>query len=182
MMDGRITLSDDPLLPGNPGYAPFDLEGMPTMNIILVKDGVINSYLHNLSTAKKFGVKSTGHAGFIVPLPHSLIISSKENHSLEELFKEIRNGIFVTNVWYTRFQNYSTGDLSTLQRDVAFQVKDGNFIGIVRGMRISDNIVRMFSNIIGMSNEAEWVRWWDYDIPSRMPYIGLTDVNITTGL
>ena len=180
VLDDSISLCDKPLLPGNPGACSFDQEGIPTRDLYLFKDGVVNSYLHNLSTAKKFGTESTGHAGFVIPMPHSLIIESTGSSSFEDLLVEVKDALYITNVWYTRFQNYTTGDFSTIQRDVGFIVKDGEPVEAVTGARISDNIVDMFRRVIGMSKESEWVKWWDYTVPSQMPYIALKDIGITT--
>ena len=175
-----ISLSDKPLLPGNPGARSFDMEGVPTRDLYLFKEGVVNTYLHNLSTANKFETESTGHAGFVYPMPHSLIVEPKGSSSLEDLFIEVKDGLYITNVWYTRFQNFGTGDFSTLQRDIGFIIKDGEPVEAVSGMRISDNIVGMFQRVVGMTRETNWVKWWDYRIPCQMPYLALEDINITT--
>jgi len=180
VLDESISLSDKPLLPGNPGAHSFDQEGIPTRDLYLVKKGVIENYLHNLSTANKFGTESTGHAGFVYPMAHSLIIEPLGGSSLEDLLVDVKDGIYITNVWYTRFQNYITGEFSTLQRDIGFIIKDGEAVEAVSGMRISENIVDMFKRVVGMTRESTWVRWWDYSIPCQMPHIALKDVNITT--
>jgi PmbA protein len=182
VLDKKLYLYDNPLEAGNPGAASFDMEGIPTKDLSLIEAGVVKNYLHNLLTAKKFEVESTGHAGFVSPEPHSLIVKPSSKMGLEDLLGDVGDGILLSNVWYTRFQNYAVGDFSTLQRDAAFVVKGGEISGVVGGVRVSDNIVRMFSNIVGMTGDAEWVRWWDYRTPAKMPYISVSDVNLTTGL
>lgn len=44
------------------GNLPFDDEGIVTENTIIIKDGILNSYLHNRETAAEFGVAPTGNA------------------------------------------------------------------------------------------------------------------------
>lgn len=44
------------------GNLPFDDEGVETQNTIIIKDGVLNSYLHNRESAAEFGVAPTGNA------------------------------------------------------------------------------------------------------------------------
>ena len=44
------------------GNLPFDDEGIVTENTIIIKDGILNSYLHNRETAAEFGVSPTGNA------------------------------------------------------------------------------------------------------------------------
>src|SRR5207249_12253762 len=41
----------------------FDAEGVPTRRNLLVNKGILKTYLHNTSTAKKFKTKTTGNAG-----------------------------------------------------------------------------------------------------------------------
>ncbi len=181
VFDEKITLSDEPNMPGNPGACSFDMEGVPTQDVNLIENGVLKNYIHNLSTAYKFGTESSGHAGLILPLPHSLILKSDEkSKALEDLLLEIKDGVYITNVWYTRFQNYISGDFSTLQRDAGFLIKDGELVNTVAGGRISENIIKMFNKIIGIANDPIWVKWWDYEIPSLMPHVAFEDVNITT--
>lgn len=57
-----ITLIDDGLLPGAPGTAPFDDEGVPTRRKELISEGVLQGYLHNTYTASRSGTRSTGNA------------------------------------------------------------------------------------------------------------------------
>ncbi len=177
----NVNIYDNPLEPNNPGAAPFDVEGIPTHNLALVERGVIKTFLHNLSTANMFGVRSTGHAGRIVPRPHSITLAPESVTSLDNLFIDVKDGIYVTNVWYTRFNNYLTGDFSTIQRDVALLIRNGELGDAVYGCRISDNIVRMFNNIIGFAGEPRWVRWWDTPIVSQALFTAIDGVNISTG-
>ena len=59
----NLNISDEGLHPENVGAFSFDGEGTPTQNINLVTDGILTSLLHSEATARKFGVKPTGHAG-----------------------------------------------------------------------------------------------------------------------
>ncbi|WP_413677861.1 TldD/PmbA family protein [Prochlorococcus sp. MIT 0916] len=59
----NLNISDESLHPENIGAFSFDGEGTPTQNINLVSNGVLINLLHSEATARKFGVKPTGHAG-----------------------------------------------------------------------------------------------------------------------
>src|SRR3989454_287894 len=52
----------------------FDAEGVPTRRNVLVNKGVLKTYLHNTSTAKKFRTKTTGDAGRRTPGPHAIFV------------------------------------------------------------------------------------------------------------
>ncbi len=59
----NLNISDEGLHPENVGAFSFDGEGTPTQNIKLVRNGILTNLLHSEATARKFGVKPTGHAG-----------------------------------------------------------------------------------------------------------------------
>jgi len=59
----NLDISDEGLHPKNVGAFSFDGEGTPTQNINLIKSGVLKNLLHSEATARKFGVRPTGHAG-----------------------------------------------------------------------------------------------------------------------
>lgn len=44
------------------GNLPFDDEGVETQNTIIIKNGMLHSYLHNRESAEEFGVAPTGNA------------------------------------------------------------------------------------------------------------------------
>ena len=156
--DEKITVEDDPLMENNPGGKPFDDEGTPTKNVRIIDRGILKTFLHNSATAKKYGVESTGHAGMIIPMAHSLIVDAGELKE-EELISELNNGIYITNVWYTRFNNYITGEFSSMVRDAAFAVNNGEISYFVKGARISDSILRILNAVKGIARERMWAKW-----------------------
>lgn len=56
-----VTILDDPFHAVNP--RAFDAEGVPCAQKAVVESGVLRTLLHNLKTAKKAGVASTGNGG-----------------------------------------------------------------------------------------------------------------------
>ena len=59
----NLNISDEGLHPENVGAFSFDGEGTPTQNIDIIKSGVLTNLIHSEATARRFGVKPTGHAG-----------------------------------------------------------------------------------------------------------------------
>ena len=129
-------------------------------------------------TAKKYGVETTGNAGLISPHPWNLIVEPGEK-SFEDLLAEIDRGIYVTNDWYLRYQNYRTGDFSTIPRDGIFLIRDGSIESSVRELRISDNMLRILRNIRDLSRTRRWIKWWEVDVPTLTPYAVIEDLNFT---
>jgi PmbA protein len=157
----------------------FDDEGVPSKENVLISKGVLKTYLHNTSTAKIFQTKTTGNAGIVSPTPWNIEMDAGDL-SRDEIFKEVKRGLYLTNTWYTRFQNYATGDFSTIPRDGIFLIEDGEIKQSWKDIRLSDNALKMLNNIVGISKERQHVHWWsEADPPSLSPYILMKDVQIT---
>ncbi|MEM2057712.1 MAG: metallopeptidase TldD-related protein, partial [Thermoproteota archaeon] len=156
----------------------FDDEGIKTRKNIIVEKGTVKGYLHNVKTALKFKTESTGNAGWIMPSPWNLVIE-EGSIGFEEALEEIKNGLYIVSNWYTRFQNYSTGDFSTICRDGVFLIENGELKGALKGVRVSDNIVRLFSSISTVCKERKWVRWWEVRTPAYLPAMVANDVRVT---
>jgi len=157
----------------------FDDEGVPARENILVNKGVLKTYLHNTSTAKIFKTETTGNAGLIAPT-HWNIEMDGGDMSRDEMFSKVKHGLYLTNTWYTRFQNYATGDFSTIPRDGIFFIENGEIKESWKEIRLSDNALKMLNNIVGMSKERQHIHWWGVEgQPSLAPYILMKDVQIT---
>jgi len=156
----------------------FDDEGYSTGDTLIIEGGILRNYLHNLTTAKKFKTESTGNAGIIEPSPWNLIINEGRS-KWEDIIKDIRKGLLITNNWYTRFQNLRNGEFSTLPRDATYFVEGGEIKYSVAGLRISDSLPRMLMNIEDISKERRWIKWWEVEIPVLSPWLKVKDVLVT---
>jgi PmbA protein len=173
-----VTMQDVPA-PYSMSNRVFDDEGVPVKENVLIDKGVLKTYVHNTSTAKIFKTETTGNAGLVFPNPWNLELDAG-NMSKDEIFKDVKRGLYLTNTWYTRFQNYATGDFSTIPRDGMFLIENGEIKQSWKDVRISDNALRMLNNIAGISKERQHVHWWgEADPPSLSPYILMKDVQIT---
>jgi len=178
MFSSKLTLIDDPVNPESYGATSFDDEGLPTRRNIIIENGVFKTLLHNSKTAAKYGVKSTSNAGLIVPHPWSLELRPGEL-TLEELISKVKNGILVTNNWYTRMQNYVEGSFSTVTRDALFLIRDGRIVKAIRKLRIADKLPRIFNNIKEVGNRPYQIKWWEVKTPVFAPYILVEKVHTT---
>ncbi len=173
----KMCLYDDPTF-FSTGYRIFDMEGTATQRTPIVEKGVVKNYLHSYSTARKFNTKTTGNAGIINPQAWQPVMENG-SRSYQDLLGEIDKGLFIVNLWYTRFQDYRNGDFSTIPRDGIFYVKDGEIVESWKGIRVTENMVHLFSSILEVSREREKVKWWDEVLPSYLPYALVDGVNIT---
>lgn len=181
-----ITAKEDPLLEGGLASTPFDWEGTPSRTIDIIDHGVLKSLVHNTTTARMFDAESTGSSrmasigvGMKMLLPGSSnIVFNNGDHSLDELLDVSRPTIYVTCNWYSRFQNYQTGEFSTIPRDAMFLVEKGE-LKPIKNMRISDNTMRMFANIDALGNDRKQVFWWEVRTPTLISTMRIKDCKMT---
>ncbi|MDP8022851.1 MAG: metallopeptidase TldD-related protein [Nitrososphaeria archaeon] len=157
----------------------FDDEGAPTGSTKLIEKGRFVSVIHNSTTAKKWRTKTTGNAGIIDPSPWNVIIDGGDVDN-DEMIKEIKEGVLITNNWYTRFNNYRTGEFSTIIRDAALYIKNGEISHPVANIRLSDSLPRLLTSIKMISKNTKWVKWWGEVVtPVKSPYITVEGATLT---
>ncbi|MEM3596987.1 MAG: TldD/PmbA family protein [Candidatus Bathyarchaeia archaeon] len=173
-----VTLKDN-AAPYSLANRVFDDEGAPTRENVIIERGILKTYLHNNSTAKMFNTETTGNAGLVVPTPWNVEMEPGDAGKAE-LFKEVKHGLYLTNTWYTRFQNYAKGDFSTIPRDGIFLIEKGEIKQSLKDIRVSDNVLNLLNNITMISKERQHVHWWgEADPPSLAPYVLIKNVHIT---
>ncbi len=180
----QLTLIDDRVRPNGPGSLPFDDEGFPSQANHLIERGQLKMFVHDSRTAAKSRTSPTGNAvwdsdqGQIIPVP-TCLVTEPGDMTRDELFETAGNGLYITNNWYTRFQNYRTGDFSTVPRDAMFLIENGKLGRPVKSLRVSDNILRILQSIRGISEERKWIRWWEVSIPTYLGHFLVDQVGIT---
>jgi PmbA protein len=173
-----FTLIDHGQIVNGVGSRSFDDEGVPTRSNVLIDRGVLKTYVHNSTTAAKQKAELTGNAGLIEPHVWNLEVAPGD-YTLEEMIRETKKGIYVTNNWYTRFQSYATGEYSTLPRDAAWLIEGGELKHPVAGIRISGEIPRQLKSIDALGKERNWVKWWEVEVPTLAPALRIPNVRVT---
>ncbi len=184
-----VNIYDDGVNSSYMDSSPFDDEGYPTQRTPVIEKGVLKSYLHNWSTAKKYNTKSTGNAGIIDPKTNTLVLECKAKAKDDDsLIGEMKRGVLITGTWYTRFDNEENGDFSTVPRNMAIYVENGEPKFAIRqmnvssavGIRIHDNMLRMIRNIEAVGPTAVQASSWDAPDYSIVPSVLVKGVHITT--
>ena len=127
---------------------------------------------------KRYKVKNTANAGIISPEAHNLVLK-KGDWNKDEMIKSIKNGIIITNLWYTRFTNYATGKFSTIPRDGAFLIKNGKIVKSVKGMRISESLPNILNNVHAVGKNPKQIISWETTMPITTADVLVKNVNIT---
>ncbi len=183
----QVTLVDDPTVDST-SRRSFDHEGVPTRRNVLIKDGMLKTYLHSSSTAKRFRTKTTANAGPMIATLFSLAMQPVAFHPVvasgdwkeDELVEETEHGLYLNNTWYTRFQNYAEGDFSSIPRDALLRIENGEVVGAVKNIRVSDNLLSFWKGVDAISRRSMDVYWWDEARPpSTLPWTRVRGMRIT---
>ena len=60
-----------------------------------------------------------------------------------------------------------------------FLIRNGEIKTSIRELRISDNMLRIFRSITGLSDSRQWVKWWEVAVPTLTPYAVVEDMIFT---
>ncbi len=139
----RIRLVDDVFDPRSLGV-PFDAEGVGRQRVVLFENGVAKGLVHDTTTARKDGTRSTGHAlpppSPEGPLPYDLILGTGDS-SLEEMIAATERGILVTRFWYNRVVDPRNTIITGMTRDGTFLVENGRISRGVRNLRFNESVL-----------------------------------------
>ncbi len=152
-----VTLMDDPLLPGGLSSRAFDAEGVATRTKPVIENGVLKTLLHNLKTARKAGVKTTGnaskrgYAGAIQVAPSNFFFQPGEK-TLEELQRDMGDGIVITDLSGLHAgANAVSGDFSLLAK--GYTVKDGKKDKPVEQITVAGNFYKLLESIRAVGSD-----------------------------
>ena len=155
-----VNLVDDPHLKDGLASVAFDDEGVATVKTYLIQDGKLNTLLHNLKTANKAGVKSTGNgfkASYASPIsvsPTNFYIEPGVN-SLEEMTKKIDKGLIITDLAGLHSgANSITGDFSLAAK--GFYIESGVKTHPVEQITVAGNFFTLLTDIEEVGNDLKF--------------------------
>ena len=132
------------------GSAPFDDEGVLTRPRDVVKSGVVQGYFLSTYSARKLGMRTTGHAGG----SQNLALTSRLTQPgdvLDAMLKKLGRGLFVIELM-GQGVNYVTGDYS--RGAAGFWVENGRIQFPVHEITIAGNLREMFKRIVAVGADA----------------------------
>lgn len=153
-----VNIVDDGTIQGNRGTLNFDDEGNATEKTALVKDGILNSYLHDRISAKYYKVKPTGNGRRQdfrnIPIPR-MRCTYMENgpHKKDEIIASVKNGIYV--------DNFSNGQVNIGPGDFTFFVKfgylieNGKLTKPIKDINIIGNGPQALADIVMVADDKE---------------------------
>jgi PmbA protein len=154
-----LTLIDDNLMllptgAGGFGTSPFDGEGLPSRLTVVVKNGVLATYLLNTYSARKLGMKSThngsrGLAG-TPGIGCGNLYLEPGTQTPEQIIAEVDAGLYVTSLMGFGV-NVVTGDYS--RGATGLWIEKGELTHAVEEITIAGNLAEMLKHVTAIGND-----------------------------
>ena len=149
-LPGHVDLDEDPHQVKGKASAPFDDEGVRTTPRRVVDGGVVQGYFLSTYSARKLGMRTTGHAGG----SHNLRLSSRQTDpgdDLPAMIRKLHRGLFVTELM-GHGVNMVTGDYS--RGAAGFWVEDGQLAFPVQEITIAGQLRDMLTGIVAVGADV----------------------------
>jgi PmbA protein len=138
-----FTLTDDPLLKRGFASTKYDGEGIATKQRALIEKGVLKTYLLDVYYASKLGTTpTTGRTSNLIVAPGT--------KSLDQLTKEMKNGILVTS--FLGGNSNSTTGVFSLGLS-GFRIVNGERREPISEMNLSGKHIDFWSKLVAVGND-----------------------------
>ncbi len=148
----NIHVVDDALRPRGLGSRPFDSEGVATRRLDVVREGVLQNYLLNAYSARRLGLKTTGHASGQGVSVHNFYLEPGEM-SPEEIVRSTDRGLLLTRT-IGHGTNPTTGELS--KGAYGLWIENGEIAYPVAEITIAGNLLDLLSRVDAIGNDLEF--------------------------
>ena len=151
----KVTIEDRPLQK-NPFARWFDDEGVATYNKPIIKNGVLETYLYNLTTAAKAGVQTTGNGyggGSKKGISSTFLYLKPGKKTQEQLFEEVGDGVYITDVQGLHAGlNPQSGNFSL--QSTGFMIENGKKGKPLDLITVSGNLLDVFKDVLEIGNDV----------------------------
>ncbi len=137
------------------GAFPFDGEGAPSRENILIQEGIFKTFLYDTYYGNKFNCLSTGNAarsGIKEP-PMCGRRGFYLEQGLKDVYSQVTDGIIIEELMGTHTANPITGDFSL--GAVGHLLKGANKIPF-KGVIFSGNIFDLLNNVQAIGNDLKF--------------------------
>ena len=151
----KLTVEDKPLQK-NVFARWFDDEGVATYNKPIIKNGVLQTYLYNLTTAAKAGVESTGNGfggGSKKGIGTAFLSIKPGKKTQEQLFEKVGEGVFITDVSGLHAGlNPQSGNFSL--QSTGFMIENGKKGRPLDLITVAGNLLDIFNDVLEVGNDV----------------------------
>lgn len=163
----KLTVIENPL-ETNIFFRYFDDEGVATKKKVLIKKGILETYLYTLETAAKDNVEPTGNGYRGAGKAHvgmNNIIVKPGRKSEEELISSIKEGIYINDLQGLHAgMNSQSGNFSL--QAAGFYIKNGAIAEPLSLITVAGNLVDVFTDIKDIANNSKFQLYTGVTTPS----------------
>ena len=158
ILSKKITITEKPL-EKTIFFKSFDDEGVATYNKDIFKNGVLMTYLYNIETSLKDGVKTTangyrGSSKSPIKTGLSSVYLKPGKVSEEELIAKCGDGIYIDSITGLHAGLNSQSGNFSLQA-TGFMIRDGKLAEPVNLITVAGNLVKVFQDVTMVANNSE---------------------------
>jgi PmbA protein len=149
----RVTLVDDGRLRGGLGTAPFDGEGTPTRETVVMDGGVLRTYLSDVYWGRRLGIASTANASGGGSVAANNFYLAPGSGTLDDLVASTERGVLVLNTigFATEF---ASGTYSRGARGI--YIEDGAPQYAIDEFTIASTFGEMLAGIDGIAGDLRF--------------------------
>jgi TldD protein len=151
-----VTLIDDPTIKNTFGYFSIDWEGVKAKKHVLIENGVLKGWMHNLESSSRLDVEPNGSARAqaynntpIIRMSNTYIEGG--DWKKDELFEGIKHGMLIQGSQYG-YVEPAKGQFM-FKGDEAYEIKNGEIGQRHRDASISGMIMDVLQNVEGIGND-----------------------------
>jgi TldD protein len=149
-----LTIVDDPSLPEF-GFEPSDAEGVEVRPTEIIKNGVVNAFLHNRETLAAVGNGVAGHARAMPGEPPLVRMSNtfikNGDAAFEEIMEACRDGILLKG---SRGGQVDPGrGIFQFSAEFGYLIRNGECAEMVRDVSLSGDILSTLHGILLCGND-----------------------------
>lgn len=154
-----VTIVDDPTLPDLNGSFVYDHEGVPARRQEIIRDGVLQGYLHSLETAARLGAEPNGRARAqdhqcepIVRMSNTFIEAG--DATLEEIIADTRRGLLLKGGYWGYV--FTARGQFTCNVENAWAIDNGRLGQHYRNASFAGLTMEMLSRVDAVGSEVEF--------------------------
>lgn len=152
-----ITIIDDATLEDGPASRPFDAEGVKSSSVVIIENGILNTYVCDAYAAKRLDAKVTGNAGrdyqSVPSVSASNLFLKNGKDTPQDIIKSVKSGLYLTEMFGAGV-NSVTGDFS--QGASGFWIENGKLTFPVQEITIAGNVLKVLKNVQAIGNDLSF--------------------------
>jgi len=160
VFDEKLSLTDDPLVPGRPGSRPIDDEGVPSRRLPLVERGRLLAFATDLSVGVRANAPSTGH-GWRLPsvaprVGFTNLLMGPGSADRQGLLAGVSSLILIEELDWGAGPNPLGGAIA-LRAPWAYLVEAGEVRGRLDGVVLTGNVFDALTRIAAVGSDSTWI-------------------------